>query len=611
MKKQLLFLTALFISVMGYSQTVGDTFIDNFITYEVTSLAPDTVEAIDYNVAGGTMVDIPAIVPNTVYSVTSIGNNAFSTYGLTSVIIPSTVTSINLSAFANNSLTNVVIPDGVTSIGDGAFGYNQIANVNIPDSMTTIGDLAFTFNQLTNIVIPNSVISLGAGAFSWNQLTDFTLSINVNTIGNRVFRGNLLTTVSIPNTVVTIGFEAFANNSQLTNIVIPDTVVTIGHSAFATNPLLTDVFSESTIPPTITTGGSTDTFGVAERSGINLHIPANTMGAYVTDSGALWTGFNSVTETAILAIGDTFIVDFITYEVTSITPDTVEAIDYDMVGGTVVAIPNSIFNNGITFNVIAIGEDAFAFNQLTSVTIPASVVSIGEDAFRTNQLINISIPNNIISLPKGVFYENLLTSVIIPDSVTSLGAFVFASNQLNSVDIGNGVTTIEDEAFWDNQLTSITLPNGVTSIGSAAFQNNLINSVISESITPPTILPGSDTFGDRSNINLTIPTGTIDVYVTNAGALWTGFNSVIEDASLSTSDFELANAIKVFTTTDAIKIIVSNNIRLENFTVYSITGAKVATGKETEIPTRALANGIYVLKLDFDKGTVTQKIIVN
>lgn len=310
-------------------------------------------------------------------------------------------------------------------------------------------------------------------------------------------------------------------------------------------------------------------------------------------------------------VGDTFIENFITYEVTSITPDTVEAIDYDMVGGTVVAIPDSIFNNGITYNVIAIGEDAFAFNQLTSVAIPASVVSIGKDAFRTNQLINITLPNNIISLPDGVFYDNLLTSVIIPDSVTSLGSFVFASNQLNSVDIGNSVTTIEDEAFWDNQLTSITLPNGVTSIGSAAFQNNLINSVISESTTPPAILPGSDTFGDRSNINLTIPTGTIDVYITNAGALWTGFNSVTEDASLSTSDFELANNVKIFTTTDAIKIIASNNIRLENYSLYSISGAKIATGTETEIPTNTLANGIYILKLDFDRGTVTKKVVIN
>ncbi len=115
--------------------------------------------------------------------------------------------------------------------------------------------------------------------------------------------------------------------------------------------------------------------------------------------------------------------------------------------------------------------------------------------------------------------------------------------------------------------------------------------------------------GDRSTIHLHIPGGTSGVYYLNTGALWTGFNPVTEDA-LSVSDFELANDVKVITTTDALKIIASNSVGLQNYTLYNIAGSKVATGTENEILTSAFSKGIYILKLDFNKGTVTKKVIV-
>ena len=70
MKKRLLILMTVFISSIGYSQTVGDTFIHNFITYEITSIAPNTVEVINYNISGGTDVVIPnSITPIFIQSI--------------------------------------------------------------------------------------------------------------------------------------------------------------------------------------------------------------------------------------------------------------------------------------------------------------------------------------------------------------------------------------------------------------------------------------------------------------------------------------------------------------------------------------------------------------
>ncbi|WP_452230000.1 leucine-rich repeat domain-containing protein [Lacinutrix sp. MEBiC02404] len=262
--------------------------------------------------------------------------------------------------------------------------------------------------------------------------------------------------------------------------------------------------------------------------------------------------------------------NFIEYTVSG--TNTVEVTGYDFAnGGSDVAIPATVDNATTTYSVTAIGTTAFQNNDLTSVIIPDSVLTIG------------------------------------------VGAFVQNYN-LDNVIIGNNVTSIGDAAFRYAALTSITIPASVTYMGFAVFTENLsLTDVYSESATPPTIITGTnDTFGSstinslRSGIHLHIPAGTMGAYVTDAGALWTGFMSVTEDA-LSISDFELANEVKVVTTLDALKIISSGAARLENYTIYSITGAKVKEGTENTIAIDAMSSGVYILELNFDTGKLTKK----
>jgi len=117
-----------------------------------------------------------------------------------------------------------------------------------------------------------------------------------------------------------------------------------------------------------------------------------------------------------------------------------------------VVIPETI--NGV--RVTAIGNGAFASNDLTSVTIPNGVTGIGDEAFSGNKL----------------------TSVTIPASVTYIGQNAFGGNQLTSVTIpGNGVT-INSRAFNNNKLTSVTIPGNEAFIdGTQAFANNPITSI--------------------------------------------------------------------------------------------------------------------------------------
>src|SRR5271167_2781731 len=65
-------------------------------------------------------VNIPSMT-NGVY-VTSIGDNAFKSYPIISVLIPSTITNIGNGAFSScGDLTNIIIPDSVISLGNQVF----------------------------------------------------------------------------------------------------------------------------------------------------------------------------------------------------------------------------------------------------------------------------------------------------------------------------------------------------------------------------------------------------------------------------------------------------------------------------------------------------------
>jgi len=98
-----------------------------------------------------------------------------------------------------------------------------------------------------------------------------------------------------------------------------------------------------------------------------------------------------------------------------------------------VVIPESI--NGIC--VTGIGREAFASNDLTSVTIPRSVISIGRGAFQNNKLTSITIPGNSVIIDYRAFYGNPITSI-------TLGNY-----HVFNADIVPAVNGAESSLFYD------------------------------------------------------------------------------------------------------------------------------------------------------------------
>ncbi|MDB2462731.1 leucine-rich repeat domain-containing protein [Algibacter sp.] len=501
-------------------------------------------------------------------------------------------------------------------------GYSQ--SFNAPDNNGNT--LEYTIITSTTNIKVDAYVSGGTEVdipltVSYNGVT-----YNVTTIDFSAFTSKSLTSVIIPNSITTINGGAFQNNA-LTSVTIPSSVTSIGSIAFLNNPL-NCVISEALTPPTIVTG-TNDSFGT-NRSNINLTIPSGTASAYAASQ---WTGFNSVAE----GLTGAFVLNNISYEINSTSPNEVTITDYNTAGGTIVNIFTSVARGCTDFSVTAISDYAFYQKNLESVDIPDSIITIGEGAFAFNNLLSVTIPDTVTIIEGGTFGQNTsmtsvvvgnsvtsigaaafrfsgLTSVTIPDSVTSIDDYAFDDNNIANLVIGDGLTSIGDFAFRYNNMTSVTIPENVTSIGDAAFSfNSSLADVTSLATTPPSITTVSgvaDTFnnnGIRSNIHLHIPVGSTGVYVTDAGALWTGFNPVTEDASLSTSNFELAYDIRIISSADNVEVMYSNSLELQDYSVYNMSGSKIKEGKENTININTLSNGIYILKLDFDQGTVVKK----
>ena len=207
------------------------------------------------------------------------------------------------------------------------------------------------------------------------------------------------------------------------------------------------------------------------------------------------------------------------------------------------------------YPVTTFSEFAFAFSNLTNVTIPSTVTSITRLAFYSNSIISVTIPNSVTSIGQGAFYQNNLTTVTIGSSVTSIGEAAFADNRLTTVTIPNSVTSIDLNAFLynnlttvtignsvtsigygafyggvasrgntGNRLTTVTIPNAVTSIGDYAFYNNALTSVTFLGNAPTA---GAEVFGGSGNVGLTYVTRSSTA--TGWDSTWSGVPVVTDE----------------------------------------------------------------------------------
>ena len=262
-----------------YSGIAGTFEVDG-IYYNILSEDERTVEVISGSGSGRYEGDI--VIPAEVtydggtYSVTTIGDWAFSECSALTLVSMPEVTTIGGGAFDGCSALTLVSMPEVTTIGDWAFSEcSALTSVSMPE-VTTIGEYAFDgCSALTSAEMP-AVTTIGGGAFNLCSALTLVSMPEVTTIGDWAFSDcSALTLVSMPE-VLTIGGGAFDCCSALTLVSMPE-VTTIGDWAFSECSALTSV----SMPEVLTIGGGAFSYCYALTS---AEMPAvTTIGEYAFD----------------------------------------------------------------------------------------------------------------------------------------------------------------------------------------------------------------------------------------------------------------------------------------------------------------------------------------
>ncbi|MDR0347616.1 MAG: leucine-rich repeat domain-containing protein, partial [Coriobacteriales bacterium] len=194
--------------------------------------------------------------------VTSIGDYAFRSAGIISLVIPSSVNSIGkYAAYETTNLESLVIREGAEgvarTIGESAFeGCKKLASVIIPEGVSAIGIYAFYGDAaLASIVIPPGA-AIGEAAFqNCTQLHSLVISEGVTSIGNSAFQNTAITSVAIPGSVEAISQKAFSRCPNLVAVTIGEGVRRIGNDAFASSTVSSSLTTVK-LPSTLTAIGN-------------------------------------------------------------------------------------------------------------------------------------------------------------------------------------------------------------------------------------------------------------------------------------------------------------------------------------------------------------------
>ncbi|MEN8764951.1 leucine-rich repeat domain-containing protein [Wenyingzhuangia sp.] len=309
---------------------------------------------------------------------------------------------------------------------------------------------------------------------------------------------------------------------------------------------------------------------------------------------------------ALFTIGITYAQTFdtvegIAYTVTDSSAQTVAITDYS--GTTTdIAISATIENQGITYAVTSIGDYAFQFSNLTSVSFPNSITSIGSSSFNSNSLTSLTLPDSVTSIGQTAFAFNAIQSITFPSHLEIIDSYVFQDNLLTSIDIPEGITTVKYSAFKNNKLASVTIPSTIERIGDLVFHNNEELAIVTIASLTPFAL--GDAFQNKENIDLVIPKGVSGAY---EDAQWTGFKTVTEDVNLDTK--MISKEVLQLKISNTKLSVVTSASNVEQISVMSVIGQSVADGLGSSVKISHLPSGIYIALLKTTNGIVSRKFI--
>ncbi|MBQ6010155.1 MAG: leucine-rich repeat protein, partial [Kiritimatiellae bacterium] len=389
----------------------------------------------------------------------------------------------------------------------------------------------FTAAEGGEQVVENTVINENMTLYAQWEVADYEWEYEENYDGGITITGvsPLPGGITIPSEidgkqVTAIGELAFSYQQDLRGVVIPEGVTIIQRLAFFECSCLEYVVLPSTLRQ------------LDERAFYRCSITSITIPQDLTSIG--WYAFGYCTNLSnVTFAGNESTIDL------DATAFKNTALDFSLIVSDGVLLgyrgmcPTNLVIGDYAVGVTKIGEFAFQFDELSSITIPSSVVEIQREAFyecpNLSEVVFLGDKNGIdihesafagtpyeVSLPfELIIRDGVLTGftgacpseLTIPNSVRSIGEDVFylaqhpSAANLEEVTFSDGLQSIGGRAFYNcYNLGEISLPSTVTNIGYDAFGAcyAVTNIVLNEGLM--SIKEGA--FGGGTTTNITLPT---------------------------------------------------------------------------------------------------------
>ena len=243
----------------------------------------------------------------------------------------------------------------------------------------------------------------------------------------------------------------------------------------------------------------------------------------------------------------TFTYGGINYKVISHIDKTAE-VDKNPNASGAITIPSSVKYNGITFNVVRIGDNAFNQNfKIKSVILPNTIETIGVWAFLMIDFTNsFGLPASVKEIGRDAFYNcnfpgwnvaqgnrhfKSIDGVLFDYSGKRLIHYPWANTVgHDSYSVAEGITTIATSAFascTNPKLQTIVLPSTLEVLEDNAFYACYVTGLIIRRVTPPIVGKNSLAGLPKTCNTIIVPKGCVSRYRSAEG--WKKFINIIDE----------------------------------------------------------------------------------
>ncbi len=425
---------------------------------------PESLEKIEYYGFRGCS-SLSSIDFSNVTSLSSIGNCAFEKcLSLTSISLPSNLSTLGMNVFAGCSSLNSITWDswkGNTTLYDTSFSgvYSDRGAVTVANQSDDAHD---------SIALLEYLLNNGGLPESWLPAPE--LPDSIYRIENDVLMG------------FTSEFLANPNAYRLCNTMqIPARVTSINESAFYNG-------SESTIPDfienlTFAEGSKCSSIGNRAFDGCKSITSITLSNSLIEIYSSAFKGCTSLTSISF--------------------PNSLTTIDESAF--TQCSALSSVDLSNAT-KLLSINPYAFkTCTSLTSVNLPNSLQLIGKGAFvNCSSLTSVNFPNNLTSIGEIAFAFCNLSSVTLPGTLTTIGRQIFNRNaNLSSItwNAWNGNTNLQRDSFMGVCSTGgdVTVTNPIDDTHNTP---ELLNYLVENADLPESwrVLPDSVYNIDENNV---------------------------------------------------------------------------------------------------------------